>query len=120
MEKSTLKIGRRGEEIARNYLEEKGYKTVEQNFRNRFAEIDLVMKDKKELVFVEVRAKTNERFGTPEESLNKKKLKKVKKNALAYTAMAHWRGPFRVDAVCLVLTENGEVKRLSHHQNILV
>ena len=70
-------------------LEKKGYKIVEQNYRTKFAEIDLVAKQGKELVFVEVRTKRGELFGTPEESLNKKKLRKLWWNSQGYVNKIH-------------------------------
>ena len=72
--------GRLGEDLARKYLQKKGYKILEQNYRTRYAEIDLVAREKDVLVFVEVRTKVGEQFGTPEETLNFKKLQKVKRN----------------------------------------
>jgi len=66
-----------GERFAREYLEEKGYKIIEQNYKTKYAEIDLVARKGKELVFVEVRTKKGEDFGTPEETINNKKMRKV-------------------------------------------
>ena len=72
MKEFNLQTGKIGEDIAKKYLEEKGYKIIEQNCRTRYGEIDLVAKDGRDLIFVEVRTKRGENFGTPEESLNKK------------------------------------------------
>ena len=72
MKKFNLKTGKLGEEIAREYLEKKGCQILEQNVRSKFGEIDLVGKNQKELVLLEVRTKIGDRFGSPEESLDKK------------------------------------------------
>ncbi len=119
MKESNLKTGRIGEEIAREYLRKKGYKILEQNCRLKFGEIDLVAKDGKELVIVEVRSKKGEDFGSPEESLNHKKLRKLWFNAQGYACRVGWKGHFRVDAVCLVLKPDNTVKRLFHYSNIV-
>lgn len=74
MKKFNLKTGKLGEAIAREYLEKKGYQILEQNVRSKFGEIYLVGKNRKELVVVEVRTKIGDRFGSPEESLDKKSL----------------------------------------------
>lgn len=111
MKKFNLKTGKLGEEIARHYLESKGYKIVEQNYRTKFGEIDLLARIGSDLVLVEVRTKRGEMFGRPEESLNKKKLRKLWLNAKI-------KGATRVDAVCIVLKSDNTVERLEHYQNI--
>ena len=57
-----------------NFLEKKGYELVEMNYRNRMGEIDLVMIDGDVLVFIEVKLTVGDRFGSPEEMINKNKL----------------------------------------------
>lgn len=111
-------IGKIGEEIAKKFLEKQGYKIIEQNYRTKYAEIDLIA-EKKCLVFVEVRTKVGENFGTPEETINKKKMRKLKSNAIAYAAVKKWKGPFRIDAICIVLKPDYNVERLNHYESIV-
>ena len=111
-------VGHLGERLAGEYLRKKGYKILVQNYRTRYAEIDLVARHKDILVFVEVRTKVGEQFGTPEETLNFRKLQKVKQNAIAYAAYIKWNKLYRIDAVCVVLGENYQVLRLNHYENI--
>lgn len=113
-----LRTGKLGEEIAKEFLKNKGYKIIEQNYKTKYGEIDLVCRKGGELVITEVRTKTGEDFGTPEESLNKKKVKKVWLNALAYVGKNNWKGNYRVDAVCIVLKREGGVERMEHYENI--
>jgi|SRR3989344_7577205 len=115
---SKTEVGRLGEDLARKYLEKKGYKILEQNYRTRYAEIDLVARHKDVLVFVEVRTKIGERFGTPEETLNAKKLQKVKRNAFSYAAHMKWNKLYRIDAVCIVLAPDRTPKRIAHYENV--
>jgi len=118
-------VGKIGEDLARKFLEEKGYKILEQNYRTRFAEIDLVAEksegflEKSKLIFIEVRTKVGENFGTPEDTINKKKLFKVLQNAKSYTGFKNWQGACRIDAVCIVLNRDMSVSRLTHHENII-
>jgi putative endonuclease len=125
-------VGKIGENLAREFLEKNGYKILEQNYRTRFAEIDLVCENKKTLVFVEVRTKVGENFGSPEDTINKNKLRKVLWNAKSYSAFKNWNGPARIDAICIVLgprdkhgapgdSHSGDfsVSRLTHHENII-
>jgi len=119
MKQDNLKTGKIGEEIARKYLTEKGYKIIEQNYKTKYAEIDLIGREGNELVFVEVRTKKGEDFGAPEETINNKKMRKLWGNARAYAAWKKWKGPYRVDAVCVVLRYNNIVERINHYENII-
>lgn len=116
---NNLETGRVGEIIARKYLEKKGYRIIEQNYKTKYAEIDLISREGNELVFVEVRTRKGEDFGTPEETINNKKLRKLWGNARAYVAWKKWQGPYRVDAVCVVLKYNNMVERINHYENII-
>ena len=125
-------VGQVGEKLAKEYLEKEGYKILEQNYKTKYAEIDLVC-EKKEgifclpagrqgqstLVFVEVRTKVGENFGSPEDTINRAKLQKVLWNAKTYSAFKNWQGPCRIDAVCIVLRADFTVVRLTHHENII-
>jgi len=123
-------VGKIGEDLARLYLEKEGYKVIEQNYRTKYAEIDLValrqaqgrlgkLFGKPTLVFVEVRTKVGEQWGSPEDTINKAKLWKVLQNAKTYTAFSRWDGPCQIDAVCIVLKPDMSVSRLTHHENIV-
>lgn len=112
-------VGRRGEEIAREFLESRGYRVLARNEKNRFGEIDLVVRKSNVLVVVEVRTKSNERSGTPEDTINRKKKSALRKNTLSYMARIRWKGACRIDAVCVVLGGEGSVFRVTHYENII-
>ena len=117
-------VGKIGEDLARKFLEGKGYKIIEQNYKTKYAEIDLVAEKpakflgKSTLVFVEVRTKVGEQWGSPEDTINKAKLWKVLQNAKSYSAFKRWQGQERIDAICIVLRPDFSVVRLTHHENI--
>ena len=113
------KIGAVGEALAKQYLEQQGYTILTENYRTRYAEIDLVAKRDKVCVFVEVRTKIGEQFGSPEDTINKKKLWKLRKNAEAYAARAEHKGLARIDAICVVLLPDFTQKRITHYENII-
>lgn len=115
---SHIDTGKRGEELAKTYLEKQGYKIVEQNWRTRYGEIDLVAKKGDLLVIVEVRTRVGEQFGMPEETLNFQKRKRIFWNATAYLAKSKGFKRCRIDAVCVVLDQNHELKRIAHYENI--
>ncbi|MDO8623468.1 MAG: YraN family protein [archaeon] len=100
-------------------LEKKGYKIIEQNYKTKYAEIDLIAQKDKDLVLVEVRTKVGDKFGTPEETINKKKMRKLRGNAMAYSSFKKWNGPLRIDAVCIILKPDYNVERLNHYENII-
>jgi putative endonuclease len=118
-------IGKIGEKLAKEYLESEGYKIIEQNYKTKYAEIDLVAEKKdnifgkNKLVFVEVRTKVGENYGSPEDTINRAKLQKVLWNAKTYTAFKNWQGACRIDAVCIVLKPDYTILRLTHHENIV-
>ena len=73
--------GQWAEKIAGEYLEKSGYSPLLFNFSWKYGEIDLIMKDKKTIVFVEVRSLTKEDNIHPSETITKNKVKKIKKTA---------------------------------------
>lgn len=70
-------IGRRGEDEAARFLESRGYKVLERNYRCRYGEIDIVARDGKTVVFVEVKTRGSDRFGAPTASVDARKQKKI-------------------------------------------
>jgi len=117
MNRDNLKIGYLGEKIAQEYLEDRGYFFVEQNYRNKYAEIDLIMKYENKLVFVEVKTRIGEQFGTPEDALNKNKLGRLTRNADIY-AIKKGCNNYRIDAICIVLDSQNQIKRINHYENV--
>ena len=77
-------LGKQSEQLARQYLERRGYRLVEANFHCRWGEIDLILKKGQELVFAEVRSRSNLHYGTPAESVDEKKRAKLRKTAQYY------------------------------------
>jgi putative endonuclease len=76
--------GRESESIAVKQLKKQGYKIVEQNYRSKLGEIDIIAKDKKTLVFVEVKARRSDRYGSPKWAITPKKKRQMSKVALYY------------------------------------
>jgi putative endonuclease len=70
-------VGRRGEDEAARFLESRGYKVLERNYRCRYGEIDIVARDGKTVVFVEVKTRGSDRFGAPTASVDARKQKKI-------------------------------------------
>lgn len=72
-------IGKIGEDLATKYLENIGYSIIERNFIAKQGEIDIIAKDKEELVFIEVKTRTNALYGQPVDAVNRIKQKHLVK-----------------------------------------
>ena len=77
-------MGKAGEEISCIYLEQIGYRIIERNFNCRQGEIDIIAKDKDEYVFIEVKTRSNIKFGRPKEAVNETKQKHIYKSTKFY------------------------------------
>ncbi len=109
-------LGEIGENLAVDYLKEKGYEILERNFQNKWGEIDIVAEKDDIMVFVEVKTRIGEQFGLPEDAINKNKKLKMIKNAKAY--MKYKNDQYRIDAICVVLDKECNLKRINHYKNI--
>ena len=84
MQNKQQKFGETGESLAAWYLKKNGYKIIEQNYRTQLGEIDIIAKEKKTIVFVEVKARKSTRFGNPKWAVTPKKQRKISMVALYY------------------------------------
>jgi putative endonuclease len=103
-------LGRRGEELACEFLVKAGMRLVERNWRCTQGEIDLVVRDGPELVFVEVKTRSSTQYGHPLEAITMAKLARLRRLAAAWCA-AHPgdHGLVRIDAVAIVAPVFGAV-----------
>ncbi len=110
---STRQAGAEAEEAACAFLVAKGMRIVERNFRARGGEIDIVAREGDDLVFVEVRFRENEEFGSPEETVGFGKRRRIVSPARTYLARippSSWKEA-RFDVVAVVGTGPGAVIR---------
>lgn len=99
--------GNIGERIAYQYLLSKGALVLENNYRIRTGEIDLIIKLDNELVFVEVKSRSNLKYGYPSESINYNKIKKITNTAKHYILKHNlYNIPMRFDVVEVYFKEN--------------
>lgn len=122
-----LSVGARGEIAAKNYLIGSGYKILATNFTNptgrRLGEIDIIAKDKEEIVFVEV--KTRKIYSTaaynPEENINASKLYKLNKIASFYISKnGLFKTKYRFDAITVIANTEKGTATLRHLKNIFL
>ncbi len=79
-----MSLGLQGEEVAANYLKNKGYQVLERNFRCKMGEIDIIACIHRTLVFVEVKTRRSLNYGLPCEAVNKTKQVHIKRVAAFY------------------------------------
>lgn len=112
---SSHSVGRRGERLAERYLTERGYRTLERNWRWPKGEIDLIVEKDGELVFVEVKTRRSHRFGIPEESITARKRGKLIQTAYAYlNRVGRQQVQWRIDVVAIDLNRRAEPERIEH------
>lgn len=97
----TAEAGAEAERAALAYLLQRGLSQVEANYRSRFGEIDLIMRDGETLVFVEVRLRSSGRFGGAAASITEAKRRKIVATAQHYLARCRPTPPCRFDVVLL-------------------
>ncbi len=97
-------LGVRGEEIATAYLKGRKFVILERNFRCKGGEVDIVAREGKTIVFVEVKTRRNEAFGPPQASVTPFKQRQISKAALTWLAKnLPDGGPARFDVVAILL-----------------
>lgn len=113
-------LGKLGEDLAARRLAAQGYSVRERNWRCPTGELDLVLERDDALIFVEVRTRRGDRFGTPEESITPRKRARLISAALTYLdAHAATDRAWRIDVVAIEIGPRGEVVRFNHLENAL-
>lgn len=106
--------GRIGEDMALEYLLQRGYKLLERNWRCRYKEVDLIMKGADGLHIVEVRTRRAPTAVEPEQTVDRWKRRNLEAAANSYLRSAEITDPVHFDIVSIVLDGSGRALRLSH------
>ena len=105
-------IGKLGEEIAVQYLADKGYKILEHNWYNVHKEVDIIAKDGQDLVIVEVKTRQTDEYGEPDIAVTRKKQRMLIAAANAYITRKGLDMETRFDIISIVL--NGDNPKIDH------
>lgn len=106
---TAVSIGNIGEEAAVQALKKRGYKIIARNYRTKMGEIDIVAKDGEYTVFVEVRLRKSNAFGSPADTIDRRKQQKIIKTAQMYAVKNDiYDTPMRFDAVLINADTDGE------------
>ena len=82
-------FGKESESTAVKHLKKQGYKIIEQNYRTKLGEIDIIAKEKDTLVFVEVKSRKSASYGNPKYAVTPKKMRKISMVALYFLKMTN-------------------------------
>jgi putative endonuclease len=102
--------GAQAEQLAAQYLQQHGLSLVEQNYRGRFGEIDLIMQDGTTLVFIEVRLRRNGNFGGAAASIDARKQQRI-----VSTAQQYLSGLARIPACRFDVVLMDDIEQLNMH-----
>ena len=112
---NNISTGKKGEDLAAEYLIKKGYKILERNKHfSKFCEIDIIALDKNTLVFCEVKTRKTTICGSPLEAITKSKYQNIKKGIFLYLQENSNYKRFRVDAISIVLEPKLEIVHLKN------
>lgn len=101
---SNKTLGSYGEFLARQYLKAQGYRILEENFRNKLGEIDLIAQDGTTVCFVEVKTRQSLEQGQPYEAVTPRKVRKLSQMAASYLKYKYHslEVPSRFDVISIV------------------
>ncbi|MBY0206153.1 MULTISPECIES: YraN family protein [Paenibacillus] len=111
--------GKIGEEEACRWLVKQGYSILQRNWRCRSGEVDIIAVREDLLIFVEVRSRSsNSGFGTPQESVDQRKMQQVRSTAGVYIQMSgeHTR-QIRFDVIAVMMNHFGKIMSINHLEN---
>lgn len=118
MSKQRLMLGRLGENKAVDFLKKKGFRLLERNYRCKLGEIDIIAMKGETLVFVEVRCRSSETFGLPQESVNWRKQSKIRRIAQQYlNARSEKDIKARFDVIAIMIDKEERLVKIEHIEN---
>ncbi|MCK4337893.1 MAG: YraN family protein [Candidatus Aminicenantes bacterium] len=114
---STCLFGRSGEKMAEMYLKKENFQIIARNFRFLKGEIDIIALDQECLVFIEVKTRTKDTFGFPEEFVSRSKQKQIRRVAEGYLMLnPPEERQCRFDVIAITVEDTGQTV-LQHFKN---
>ncbi|MFH0948670.1 MAG: YraN family protein [Elusimicrobiota bacterium] len=98
----SAEFGKSGEDLAGKYLEKIGYEIVAKNFRTKYGEIDIIAKDKKTYVFVEVKTRRDSDYGDPQLAVTNYKQKHLALAAITFIKKNFLNADYRFDIIAIL------------------
>lgn len=111
-------IGKKGEKYAVRFLRKKGYQIKERNYRFGKCEIDIIAQDGNTIVFVEVKSRTSDEYGTPQEAVDKRKQQQITKVAFNYIqSLSNTQLNGRFDVIAVLFNRKSRSPQIEHLEN---
>ncbi len=101
-----LDLGRKGESLAKTFLEGQGYEILDENWTHGKCEVDLIVYKDKIIIFAEVKTRTGNGFGEPEDFVDTRKQKLLVKAADEYIYLMDHKGEVRFDIISILFDKN--------------
>ena len=95
-------LGLKGETQGTKFLKKQGYRIIERNFRTRSGEIDIIAREGREIVFIEVKTRSSLDFGYPEESVTRRKMAHLLKASQYYMLKSKIEMPYRFEVLSVI------------------
>jgi len=114
-----IEIGKFGQQLAVQFLLQRGYEIITENYYCREGEIDIVAKKDEQIVFVEVKTRTNRNFGLPEEALTEIKKEKITKTIFDYLESNEINTDnWRIDYIAVELDKFDKNAKIRHYKAV--
>ncbi len=113
-------VGQKGEQIATELMEKKGFKIIQRNWKMGHLEMDIIAGNKTDIVFVEVKTRTSTFSGRPEEAVDRLKQRRMVVAANAYIKYYHEERRIRFDIIGILLNKSGEIVEINHLENAFI
>jgi putative endonuclease len=111
-------IGRLGEDLAKKYLIQKGYRFITANYKIPQGEVDLIFEKNEIIYFIEVKTRTNQNFGFPEEAVDEKKLERMSQAIWHFLDLYQIKLEWQIDVVSVIIDYPHHSVRINHCDNI--
>ncbi len=111
--------GKLGEDLAATYLQKKGYSIISRNFNSPFGEIDLIATFKNTLIFIEIKTRSGNEYGAPQEAVTPWKIKSITKTG-QYFRLLHPKLPeaLQIDVIAISLNAEKNLPEIGHLENV--
>jgi len=96
-----IKLGKKAEYLATDYLRKQGYYIRDKNYRSGPAEVDIIAQKTNHLCFIEIKSKKSLRYGEPEEQIDKGKIQRYHHAAESFQMEEKWHGEIQFDSISI-------------------
>lgn len=112
-------IGDFGQQLAGQFLISKQHQILEEKYYTRLGEIDIIAEKNNQLLFIEVKTRTSEKFGRPEEAVSQSKKEKMNEAVLQYLSENNINHDnYRLDIIAVLIDKGEMVAKIRHLKNV--